>query len=666
MQLQSRKERGLFAAAILLLSLPALLAPAVGTGMAELLRAVDPTQPYLTLHRPELLYVLMPLSVLGTFALFMGPGMMLAFGLDRESDGWTLITRGFVLSLLLVSGTTAAIQGVIGVSPRGFGFWSIVFGLCLGAAAFLTTRPVSQAPESLGTLSELRVALIVLVLGPLALLVITAPKIFWESFNGDGAHALWAARLALTRALPFFPPEAGGIAEWPGVTGLVYPYVPSWYMRLFGETEASVRLPFFLLLPVLHASVVSFASARGRRPLGMRGHLLLFGSLLGFSLIMMYSATYNPYLADPSMPGVMDVLVMIFVFGSLAAYARGDRGWLIVLTLLALMASPAALPVFGMMVVAVFLVTRPLPWRRTLLYGVGLVACLALLTVLPLVFAALGTPPPGTEHGAVTLMRENYGIVSFMSIERFGYVILACGIYPMWCFIRWSGSDDVSRAVMLVAVGQFGMYYIMGAAPLHYFVPAMLLPLAVFWYQRQRSDELWGRRAVVLQTAGVVVTIGLALPATSSIHMATRTIGERIDVVGFDRDDPAVLDASSGFRGLFDRLVSPAVPDETFGVSSIALVYYANFVDRPSASSTYALVRAGGTYPRPGTRVATDSLAYVLVLDEQVWQSDRDARPLASLGTPVFVVPRDKLFARRSLQRRGAIDVGAIIERITS
>ena len=647
---------------MLLLSLGALLAPSVGADVTGLVRVVDFDAPYFASGRPALMYLLMPAAVLGAFVLVMAPGLLLALALGRGRDVHAWLVDGFVLSLLVLSACTAILQRFADAPLTGSAFVASCLGLTFlcGLLAIRRSR-IGQIPDPVPDRGAARVAALSLAL-PVLLVIPLAPKVFWESFNGDGAHAFWSARLLLSQSIPFFSPEAGTIADWPGVSGLTYPYVPSWFLRMFGEVEAAVRLPFFLLLPILHASIVSLTAAAGGKRPGAHGQWLIGASLLSFALILVYSATYNPYMADMSMPGVMDLLVLVFAFAAYTAHARRERVWLASMVLLGLMTSPAALTMFGFMLLAVFATTRPLPWRRTLFEGLGLLGCMVLLSGLGWVFQALGTPAPGGEHGVIGLLRENYSVVSVVSVERFLYVVLACGIYPLWCFVVWRRADALARALMLVAIAQFAMYYVMGAAALHYFVPAMVLPVIAFW--RVHGSGV-GPRPLALCWTGAAVCVFAALPASTAIHGATREIGEQIEVVGYEPDDPAALDASLALFGLFQRMSHPSVPERRYGGPPIGWLYYALFTREPGTEPVYGLVRGGQATAREGLRIDEQGEAEARVYDEEAWRRMQTARPRSSLGRSVFLVPRAKLFAFRATETWGAVRTGAIIERVT-
>ena len=90
--------------ALIAAALPALLfGPSVmeaGAGLHEL--AYSPN-PYFLLSQAHLLYIAAPLVALSSFALLLGPGLMLAIALGRARTVAEWIVSGFAFSLFIVT-----------------------------------------------------------------------------------------------------------------------------------------------------------------------------------------------------------------------------------------------------------------------------------------------------------------------------------------------------------------------------------------------------------------------------------------------------------------------------------------------------------------------------------------------------------------------------------
>ena len=648
MESLTRTHVRLLVAALLLLSLPAFLAPTVGPAVSALVREVDAANPYLAGTSPGLLYIGLPLSVGGAMVLVMAPGLLAVLALGRGRNVFLWVLEGFALSLGAVSVVTALVQTVIGRPLTGGWFVALVLGLICGAGVLLYRRVAHGHPTPWPLVTwRSRLVLASLIVVPLLFLVPLTPKFFWESFNGDGAHAFVTARLLLHQPLPFWALDAGAVVGWPGVNGVTVPYVPSWFVRLFGEYEAGARLPLILYLPLLFSAAVALAEAGRDMRLKAPALVLMWSGIISFALVMAYSATYNPYAADIAMPATQDFLVMIFCFGAMVAFDRRDILWLAIWTLLALMTSPASLPVLGLLLAAWFVSTRPLPWRNTIAMGIGLVACLLFLAGVPVLLGAVGIMIAGSEHSPVSLFLRQFEYMAVADFERFLWVALPTGVYPIAGLFGWRGRGSLTRALIVLTVALFAMYYVMATLSLHYFVPVMLLPLIIFW--RKHGSRSLGRLPLALCGAGAAMAIWMALPAGTGIYDGSRVIGESIDVSAvedYNVMDPAAFRASRWLGELFLTSGRPEVPEEAYGGSPLAWMYYASRVDVADAPKNYVLAPADTEPPDGAVEIAGNDEVAVHVYDIQRWESDRTYQPGSSLGKAVYIVPRAILFFR--------------------
>lgn len=654
-------------AALVLLSLPAFLATGVGPAVSDLSLRIDASNSYFSWLDPGLLYIAMPLSVIGAIILVMSPGLLGVLALGRGRSLWSWLLEGFAISLVAISVTTAVVQAIVGQPLVGAPFVLLVLLLTSAAGALLYGRTASgKATEWPLATRRSRLILVSMLGVPVLFLIALIPKFFWESFNGDGTHAFLAARLLLLQPLPFFSPESGPIAQWPGLNGLTEPYVPSWFIRLFGESEAGVRLPFILFIPLLFSGVAALAEAGREARLKPQALALVWASIISFALVMSYSATYDPYAADIAMPANHDALVMIFCFGAMVAFVNRDTLWLVIWTLLALMTSPGSLPILGLLLAAWFVSARPLPWRATITYGVGLLACLLLLGMVPYALGALGVEVAGSEHSPAALFLSKFEYMAIADFERFLWVAVPCGIYPIVGMFGWRRWDTLTRTLILLTVALFAMYYIIAVLSLHYFVAVMLLPLVIFW--RKYGDRTLGRLPLAACWVGAAIALWLALPAGTGIYVAGRQIGESIDVSaieGFDAMDPAALRASRQLKELFPIGARPDVPAEAYGGSPLTWMYYASRESAASTPKSYALLPPGAEPPAGAFEVVNNDDAAVYVFDLQRWESDRALQPLHSRGKAIYDVPRYVLFFRGAdSDRLGFFRPVAVVSRL--
>ena len=649
----------------LVIALAALAAPAgwaggVGTAMLELGYRVDASQPYLSGLDPLLLYLRMPLAVLGASVLLLAPGLLLALGFGaRSCSEWLL--AGFALSLLVVSAAAAALQGMLGEPLIGPTFAATVAACALLAGAWLASRVragrVTAWPWRPGAGSSV---LLWFAAVPLLFTVVLTPKIFWESFNGDGAHAHEATRLLLWRGLPFWPADIGDeLASFPGMKTLLFAYPGSWFMRLFGEGEAAVRLPLVLYLPLLFAGVCAVAEAVKPVVLGRVDRALIWTGVVSFAGVMSYSATYNPYCADVGLPATQDALLLVCFLGVLLAFLRRQPGWLVVFVLLTLTTSPNGLLMVGAWGGAVVVASRSRPWGAVFGLAAAVAGGSALLWFAPDLLRLLGLPGPGYEHSGGGLVKKLRYFAPF-EFERLAFVVVPAGIFPVWGLLAWRRASDAVRALWVTVALVFGLFYFMAFVSLHYFVPAMLLPLVAF-FAHHRSRE-WRLRAPASAAAAACAALALlaASPQGTAIYTQSRELGEQIEFRGLPdyrtmqpgwADAIDLLGANAGDSrcetGLFPRDGEAWVPSRNYGGSPLSWSYYARRGGRVGGEVNYVVAPADAEAPRGAQPHAARGGVAVYVRDPERWQRHLTAVPAGSIGRSVYALPRDVMFRRR-------------------
>ncbi len=652
-------------ACLIALSLLSLLAPGVGRDMEALYEPIDPGQPYFSWADPLLLYVRMPLAVLGALALVMTPGLILARSLRLASSLAEWLFLGFVLSLIGLSALAALVQGLLVRPLTGEGFAAV----SIGASVLLALHAAWRRPGTDDPLADRRSRreLVVLTAAALLFVVALAPKFFWESFNGDGAHAFEASRLLLHQPLPFWPAGAGNVGVFPGLNSALFTWPNSWFLHLFGENEGGARLAFVLELAVLYAALVAVIETGrpGARLSGPARALIGLG-LASYGLVMAYSATYDPYCSDIALPATQDTLLVVCFLGVVLAFERERTGWLALFCFLTLLASPAGPMLLGAWLVAVALGWRERRWPRLLRCAACVAAAFLASALLPHLLAALGLPAPGAEHRAGELLKK-LRYVQLLDVQRLLFLIVPAGIYPVLGLFAWRRGDDLVRALIAAALLVFGFYYRIAFVSLHYFVPAMLLPLAIFWRDRlARPGAGPSRVALGACFALALGAVALGLPRSSAIYTAAREVGERIEVRGLDgyeRLRPETLRASDLLVDLFTLGWLPEVPERAYAGSALSWNHYAHRA-RPVERPTYLLLgRSVGT--GPGQALSRNEAVELYVLDPEAWQAQRTMRPTDCRGLHLYALPRAVLFARpEAHDRPGVLDLRAWIGKI--
>lgn len=652
------------AAVLVPLSLSGVLLHGAPGRAAALHPLVDGTHRYFLLAHGGLVYFLVPLAVAGACGLFLGPGLLLALAWGRGTSVASWLLTALPISLLLVSLVAGAATAIRGGPVTGLGFGLVCLALLLATAVIAWWRVRrTPLPWPLGD----RVARFALTLGallPLGLLLALAPKFLWESFNGDGAHAFESSRLLLRHALPFWPPSAGGIGSFPGINSMLFAFPNGWYLRLFGELEVSVRVPFLLYLTVLAAAVLAVVEQDGP-PLSRSLVVAVWLSLLAFALAMMYSATYDPYSADIALPATQDTLLVVSFLGWAHALLRREWAWLGLFTALTFTASPNGLLLLGFGVLAAAVASRPHPWGTAVRAGALVLACLVGAALVPRLLLALGAPLPGAEHGALGLLRH-FAYLQFTDWTRVAMVVAAGGIVPALALFAGRRLDAGGRLLALSTAGLFLFFFVLAHSSLHHFVPAMVLPVAVagrLWSGAAPGAVGWRR----VWQLGAAVAVLLSLPRSFELQDGRRAVSGTIsETVGdYGRSDPAVLRATPLLHAILPYDFESSVPDSAYGGSPLAWNHYAHH-GALSAGSNYLLARSDQPAPVGMRVLAADSGAVLYLRSDSVWRAQLALRPPTPVGSPIYVIDRGILFHRPWPLQRGPhiFDTAAILARL--
>jgi len=623
------------------LSAPALLDPGALERAGAHWRLAEGAQPYWPGALALELWLWAPLVALGACALFLAPGLALAASFGAASGLGRWLICALAASLVSVS----ALAGALGLwapelsrgAPFGWcvaGFAAVAWSSVLLRAARLAALPwpTRLAPQVVPTLVV-----------PFALFALFAPKLHWESFNGDGVHAFESIRLLLVQPVPFWPEAAGDIRGFPGLTSMLFTFPGAWFVRLLGENEGAARVSVALYLAGVFGGVAALVE-HARGALRASEAWLIWGALALYLLVMAFSASYDPYSADIALPATQDTLLVACVLGSIVAALRNERAWTALFTALAYTSLPSGLMLLGMWLVAAWLCVRPRPTAGLVALGLALVACAAATRVAPPLLDALGLPRPGGEYESLL---SRFAYLQVADVRRALFALAPCGLVPGLALLAWRHFDGVSRALALVALGYFAFFYVQAYVSLHHFVPAMLLPLAAFWRSGFAASPSSAPRARLAVAAGLGLSLWLSWPASWTPLVHARRIGERLhaQVEGYERSAPASLAAASALRQLFPPGLAPQVPSETYGGSPYIWNHYAQRTsDERTQAPNYWLVPEQREPPPGAERVATEDGLALYVRDREQWRVDAAAALPHPPGAALYVIDRGRLF----------------------
>ena len=637
---------------------PVLFDAGAVSSAAELYALATANHPYFVPSQAAVLYLRAPMAAISACLLCLSPGLLLALALRTSTavGGWVL--SGFGLSLVVVSAAAAFGQVLLGEPLRGNSFASVVVLCTTLSVAVLEWRFARGLPPALPFRgNHAGATLLSMLLVSWLFLVVMAPKFYWETFTGDGAHAFETSRLLLLRSLPFWDSTAGDMPGAYGITTMLVVFPSSWFVRLFGECEAAVRLPLVLFLAALYAGILAVIGEGRSTCLGKAERSLIWLGLAIFVVVLAYSVTYDPYSADLALPAARKALSVACFLGFVLAFSNSKPIWICFWGVLACTSSPGGVLLTGLWSLVVAWLWRPRPWSG-ITASVAVLSAVTVCTVfVPSILAAVNLPAPGTEHNPGVLVRRFTGLqldewlrLSFLwewdYLRRWSFLVLPSGILPAAALFTWRRQDSLTRALAIVAVAYFLIFYVQAFVTLHYFVPAMLLVLVIYWRTLASfgmEQRKWAGLATVL--CGVAA-LYISLPENARPVWEARVVGSAIDIRfgGYHEMDPAVYRRLRIFRHLIPYGDESCIPEERYCGSPIVWNYYAYRHQRVPRKVNYVL-QPDSLDPPSGMELlvqAGDAALYVA--DRTVLAKHRGLRPPTPAGSSIYAIPRDRMF----------------------
>ncbi|MEO8139460.1 MAG: hypothetical protein ABI742_07440 [Gemmatimonadota bacterium] len=638
-----RRSVLLLVTVLAVLAIPALVDPGAVARGGALLDLAASAHPWLGTGSAFLRFIWLPIVATSALVLTLAPGLVLVFvsGVVRSAAEWLLLS--LAVSVVLLSLVTESTELIAGGPLRGsaFGALALATTVVCGIVAAAFARPDRILRFSRTDAHTLAAA----AAGSLITLVAFEPKFLWETFNGDGAHAYESARLLLHQALPFWAPDAGGMSNYPGVTSFLASYPTAWFVRLFGENEASARIPYLLFVSAgLYPGLLALIDAgRGEEPADVRARWLLWPALLVFTAVMGFSATYNPYHADLALPATQDALVIAWFLGFAWAFVTERRVWICAFAALTFATSPAGQVLLGLWLVAAVLFQRPLPVRTLVVAAGSIVLWFVIAKLSPAMLTALGQNVPGSEHSTGSLAKRLLK-VQWRQWRRIVYFVVPGGILPALAVPMLWRQDRTTRTIAAVASAQFAFFYFQSRVSLHYFAPAMVLPLAVFWRMAPTQWPGRGKWLPVTVTAAALLAMLVSLPRNPGPQLAARPVGAEIEdrLGGYDESASGTFRRSELLSSILPRDAHSSVPDSSYGGSPLSWFYYAHRTPPPR---TTAYLFDSDTAPAPaGARLVEHANGVALyVTDEAALERDRARRPPVSIAR-IYFIEKQTLF----------------------
>lgn len=551
-----------------------------------------------------LMWGVLALGVVGGMWAFLLPGLLLT-GAGASASSFA---KAMLVALCAgVPGWAVLTHGATrwAIAPGGFGFRMLVIATAAGgfvAARWLVARRSHLSPW-VGS-ADTRAQILVTSMAVFALALLMGPRLMWQDLSGDGAHMFETTRLLTLKGIPFWGRNwVGGMSSWPGINSFAFLYPAAWHMYLVGTVDAAVRLPFFLYLAVVPFGVVALASVRTTKRVGAAAFLLAWLCTVVYAVSVAYSAGYTEYTVDLALPSAQDTMFVVSLMAFLVGFLDGELALLGAGLLLSLFGLPSGIQIALIWIVVAVALLRPID-RRML---VGTVVCLAAFVLaqlfVPGLHATLGLPVPGGEHGPESLARY-YGVLQVTDVRRVLFVIVPGGILPALALAWWGSRDRIAGAIAALTAGYFLAFYLQGATQLHYYIPAMVLPIAV--HVRGLTTRPSRRWMTATALAGVVALV-LSWPPYLKPVTTLRAIAHTV-VLREPGYDNMTREYFTGARILADLFTSPTSELAQVDGTALALQRHARRQDTVDAGARYVVQRASDPAPAGfAERTARDS-----------------------------------------------------------
>lgn len=587
-----------------------------------------------------------PALLLAGILVAVSPGALAPFMIGGVSRWSELPGRALLLSLLLL-GPIGTILRAVALPPgaRALPLSAIVIAALLAGCIVFRRRAIRWPAVERVDLRRAAWA-VALFWG---LCIALSSKLFHENLNPDGLEALECGRLLSHSVLPVWGADHE-LHGFPGITTIAFTYPINWFVELFGPVEIAARLPFLLYLGVLYFAIIALVECGTKRRLGVWGEGLIALALSTYAIVMAYGASYDPYSADIAQPGARETLLMAMFLTALHALWSQRPGWFVLAAALTFMTSPNGGILLLLTGGAVMLVGGDHRRHRLLAVGGSLVAC-AVLAVL------WSWAAGGSEHSADSLTRRLL-YWEFTEFKRISFMLIPCGVVPALALFAYRRQDDLARMIALVCAVHFVFFYCQGFVALHHFVPAMVLPLVVFW--RIRLTERWGGRwlSPVAGAAGVLCLVA-SLPPTGRIEQRMRQFGLatelRIPEASMDSAE-TLRRCNSLFRTAF-RVDWDLKDGETeWGGQPYCWVHYAlrpkpdrqriDFIAQPISQAA----------PSDFVEIGRTDRDVLFARSRDVYQELRYPKAATSSIPGIYALPRTTLFKHLGLEA-GTVDV---------
>ena len=586
-----------------------------------------------------------PLVLLAILYVWIAPGLflVLSYGSPRSFTDW--IAKGFVATYIIQF--LAVTIGKLGSEVPLSRF--VFFCAIIAATGFIYVLTIwrfgyGQYQTALFKTPVFLRRMFITLLISYAGITLLFPFIFWQDFNPDGLEALIIAESVSWYAFPRIVSPAGVLSVGTGVISPAYPF--HFFLMIVGPIEAAVRLPFLLLLPIIYSLLIGVIEWGKTRALGTVHELLIVLALAIFTVVTVFSASYDYYIADMAAPAAEDVMVVLCVLGLFYALYHQSVWTLIGYAVIGSFSRPTMFLFFMFIIGAILLVKRFSGKQWLSLLGIAIISS----TICALLYQLLYVPTAiesATLPSSIQVFKR-FRYLTLFDWQRIAYLLFPCGIIPVFALILFKKQDDASRVITLVTLLYFGFFYINAFVALHHFMPIMILPLVVFWrtYLDVERSIPYHRVAIFTILFAGILSLWMSLPNHLSIVRIARTIGERtIFLVGDSNKELRTMNDQADILG--EVAVGNgwyADPATEYLTWPLVIVYYADRSGLATSKHNYIVLPEDEAAPKDAIQVKQMHGIHLYVQDKELAKRDRFQPMNINYRSPLYDIAPETLF----------------------
>ena len=528
--------------------------------------------------------------VVGLSLIYFTPGL-LWISKEKERKLPVLLIKSAVVSILLYTAAFSLLKLVFGIElSRSWMLWTCL--AIIVAWAFLDRRRF----EIEVTRDAMR-PLLIGIMTILFLIVLFHGKVFDENFTGDGTESFEFSRSLKTTILPYWDLENGRWGFYPRFMFFAYPNLLS--ILHLGETEASVRLPFFVFLFGIHVLIGALIPRETERSLPSAEAFLMGAALLLFTVTNIFYSTWHPYFADIAEPTHADTAVTFYLLAAILFASRKEPIWLLLCCFFASLsvANGVGLTVFWFS--TLFFLEKHKKW----IFFLGLSFAMVYLAYLGFVAFYDRFHPMGFQRWSIQGMLRYFSFGDLLEFGRYlphvKYLLIMTGVLPICIFPFIAKSDRLSVASYLFSIPYILAVFLFGSHNPHYFTSVGLL----FLFPFLRAVRSMGKEKADYVKTGFGVAAGMLIisifPYAYTLNQDARELGRRTCIEASDYK--ARVELAKSVYELF--------PFESYGVGHHTLVHYASNGDCGRGRYDYVLAKG-----------EPSSVGFIRVLDTDLWR----------------------------------------------